>query len=60
MNNNKDRATKKVVIDPGHQGFGVSQIWWIAIKPSKYKKFKVLFDKSIFFDDIIYVYKEVI
>ena len=50
----------KIVIDPGHQGFGVSQIWWIAIKPSKYKKFKVLFDKSIFFDDIIYVYKEVI
>lgn len=28
---------KVIVIDPGHQGIGVSQIWWIAIKPSKYK-----------------------
>ena len=44
---------KKVVIDAGHQGIGVFQIWRIAIKPSKYKRFKVLFDKSIFFDDII-------
>ena len=28
---------KVIVIDPGHQGIAVSQIWWIAIKPSKYK-----------------------
>ena len=27
----------KIVIDAGHQGIGVSQIWRIAIKPSKYK-----------------------
>ena len=39
----------KVVIDAGHQGIGVSPIWRIAIKPSKYKIFKVLFDKSIFY-----------
>ena len=58
--NNELRALTGVVIDPGHQGIGVSQILRIAIKPSKYKKFKVLFDKSIFFDDIIYLYKEVI
>ena len=57
MNNND---LVGIVIDPGHQGIGVSQILRIAIKPSKYKKFKVLFDKSIFFDDIIYLYKEVI
>jgi len=31
------RALTGIVIDPGHQGIGVSQIWWIAIKPSKYK-----------------------
>ena len=51
---------KVIVLDAGHQGIGVSQIWRIAIKPSKYKGFKVLFDKSIFFDDIIYLYKEFI
>ena len=39
---------KTIYIDPGHGGIGVSQIWRIAIKPSKYKKFKVLW-KSTFY-----------
>ena len=38
----------RIVVDAGHQGVGVSQIWRIAIKPSKYKKFKVLL-KSAFY-----------
>lgn len=56
---------KKVVIDAGHQGIGVSQIWRIAIRPSKYKKFKMLLKKCLLlcalilkmykFDDIMYI-----
>lgn len=28
---------KVIYLDAGHQGVGLSQIWRIAIKPSKYK-----------------------
>ena len=35
---------KVIVIDPGHQGIGVSQIWRIAIKPSKYKMIYLTID----------------
>ena len=54
-----------IVVDAGHQGIGVSQIWWIAIKTSKYKRFKVLLIKVSFImllvkkiykiDDIMYI-----
>ena len=34
-----NNSIRGIVIDAGHQGIGVSQIWRMAIKPSKYKKF---------------------
>ena len=47
-----------IVIDPGHQGIGVSQIWRIAIKPSKYKDDLFenrlsFFNKNLYFNVII-------
>ena len=48
---------KTIVLDADHQGIGVSQIWRMAIKPSKYKdnlfKNRLSFYKNLYFNVII-------